>query len=62
MEEQNWLINHACGRFVAVKDINEEVAGIPIGPKKKNYKKLLEASQCCVKAIPRETAMKTPLQ
>ena len=50
MEEQNWLINHACGCFVAVKDINEEVSGIPIGPMKKNYENYLEKSRVKLEA------------
>ncbi|XP_022793155.1 uncharacterized protein LOC111332135 [Stylophora pistillata] len=48
LEAKNWLIQHAGGRFVVVKDINDEVIGVRVELKKKICKHYLERGSCKV--------------
>ena len=46
LEAKNWLINHARGRFVVMKDSNDEVTGIRIDLKKKICQQYIKSGSC----------------
>ena len=46
LEAKNWLVNHAGGRFVVMKDSNDEVTGIRIDLKKKICQQYIKSGLC----------------
>ena len=46
LEAKKWLMNHGRGRFVVVKDINDEVIGVRIELKKKICQQYLAQGSC----------------